>query len=67
MHRAVSEPLDSTVELELRSRETFSTYAADQARSAALIEEDSHDGSHSARSMPSPVDYELALAGCDAA
>ncbi len=64
---AVIESWHSTLEFELRSRETFATKAAARARIAAWIEEYNHDRRHSSLGMRSPVDYELALAGRDAA
>ncbi len=67
LDNAVIESWHSTLEFELRSRETFTTKAAARARTAAWIEEYNHDRRHSALGMRSPVDYELALAGRDAA
>jgi putative transposase len=67
LDNAVIESWHSTLEFELRSRETFATKAAARARVAAWIEEYNHDRRHSSLGMRSPVDYELALAGKDAA
>jgi len=67
LDNAVIESWHSTLEFELRSREAFATKAAARARVAAWIEEYNHDRRHSALGMRSPVDYELALAGKDAA
>jgi transposase InsO family protein len=67
LDNAVIESWHSTLEFELRSRETFATKAAARARIAAWIEEYNHDRRHSSLGMRSPVDYELALAGRDAA
>jgi transposase InsO family protein len=67
LDNAVIESWHSTLEFELRSRETFAARTAARARVAAWIEEYNHDRRHSALGMRSPVDYELALAGKDAA
>jgi putative transposase len=67
LDNAVIESWHSTLEFELRSLETFATKAAARARIAAWIEEYNHDRRHSALGMRSPVGYELALAGRDAA
>jgi putative transposase len=67
LDNAVIESWHSTLEFELRSRETFATKAAARARVAAWIEDYNHDRRHSSLGMRSPVDYELALAGKDAA
>jgi transposase InsO family protein len=67
LDNAVIESWHSTLEFELRSRETFATKAAARTRIAAWIEEYNHDRRHSSLGMRSPVDYELALAGRDAA
>jgi putative transposase len=67
LDNAVIESWHSTLEFELRSRETFATKAAARARVAAWIEEYNHDRRHSALGMRSPADYERALAGKDAA
>jgi putative transposase len=67
LDNAVIESWHSTLEFELRSRETFAAKAAARARIAAWIEEYNHDRRHSSLGMRSPVDYELALAGKDAA
>jgi putative transposase len=57
----------SALEFELRSRETSAAKAAARARVVAWIEDCSHGRKHSSLGMRSPVDYELALAGKDAA
>ncbi|HEY5988619.1 MAG TPA: IS3 family transposase [Streptosporangiaceae bacterium] len=67
LDNAVIESWHSTLEFELRSRERFATKAEARAAVAAWIEEYNHDRRHSALGMVSPVDYELALAGKDAA
>ena len=67
LDNAVIESWHSTLEFELRSRETFATKAAARARVAAWIEEYNHDRRHSSLGMRSPADYERALAGKDAA
>jgi putative transposase len=67
LDNAVIESWHSTLEFELRSRETFAGRAAARPGVAAWIEEYNHDRRHSALGMRSPVDYELALAGRDAA
>jgi putative transposase len=67
LDNAVIESWHSTLEFELRSRERFATKAEARAAVAAWIEEYNHDRRHSALGMVSPVDYELARAGKDAA
>ena len=67
LDNAVIESWHSTLEFELRSRETFATRAAARAAVAAWIEDYNHERRHSALGMVSPVDYERALAGTDAA
>jgi len=67
LDNAVIESWHSTLEFELRSRETFATRAAARAAVAAWIEDYNHERRHSALGMVSPVDYERALAGKDAA
>jgi len=67
LDNAVIESWHSTLEFELRSREAFATKAAARARVAAWIEDYNHGRKHSSLGMRSPVDYELALAGKDAA
>jgi len=64
---AVIESWHSTVEFELRRAEHFATKAAARAGVAVWIEEYNTTRRHSALGMRSPVDYELALAGKDAA
>ncbi len=67
LDNAVIESWHSTLEFELRPLRTFATKAEARAAVAAWIEEYNHDRRHSALGMRSPVDYELALAGKDAA
>jgi transposase InsO family protein len=67
LDNAVIESWHSTLEFELRSVRTFATKAEARAAVASWIEEYNHDRRHSALGMRSPVDYELALAGKDAA
>jgi transposase InsO family protein len=67
LDNAVIESWHSTLEFELRSRETFATRAAARAAVAAWIEDYNHERRHSALGMVSPVDYERSLAGKDAA
>jgi putative transposase len=67
LDNAVIESWHSTLEFELRSLRAFATKAEARAGVAAWIEEYNHDRRHSALRMRSPVDYELALAGKDAA
>ena len=67
LDNAVIESWHSTLEFELRSREKLAAKTAARARVAAWIGEYNHDRRHSALGMRSPVDYELALAGKDAA
>ena len=55
------------MEFELRRIEQFGTRAAARAGVAAWIEDYNHERRHSALGMVSPVDYERALAGKDAA
>ena len=55
------------MEWELRSLQKFTTRAESRAAVAAWIEDYNHDRRHSALQMMSPVDYERALAGKDAA
>jgi putative transposase len=67
LDNAVIESWHSTLEFELRSRHKFTTKAAARAAVAAWIEACNHNRRHSALGMVSLVDYELALAGTDAA
>ena len=57
----------STLEFEFRSLRTFATRAGARAAVAAWIEDYNTVRRHSAPGMKSPVDYERALAGKDAA
>ena len=67
LDNAVIESWHSTVEFELRRIEQFPDKAAARAGVAAWIEDYNHERRHSALGMLSPVDYERALAGKDAA
>ena len=67
LDNAVIEAWHSTLEFELRSRETFATRAAARARVAAWIDDYNRHRRHSALRMMSPVDYEQALAAGEAA
>jgi putative transposase len=67
LDNAVIESWHSTLEFELRRIEEFPGKAAARAGVAAWIEDYNHDRRHSALGMRSPVAYELALAGKDAA
>jgi len=67
LDNAVIESWHSTLEFELRSLQHFATKAAARAAIAAWIEDYNHHRRHSSLGMRSPVDYELALAGKDAA
>jgi len=67
LDNAVIESWHSTVEFELRRIEQFPGKAAAWAGVAACIEDCNHERRHSALGMLSPVDYERALAGKDAA
>ena len=64
---AVSESWHSTLEFEFRSPHQFATRDQARAAAAAWIEDYNHVRRHSALGMRSPVDYERALAGTDAA
>jgi putative transposase len=64
---AVIESWHSTLEFELRSRHQFATRAQARSAVAAWIEDYNHVRRHSALGMRSPVDYERAVAGKDAA
>ena len=67
LDNAVSESWHSTLEFELRSLRTFATRTRARAAVAAWIEDYNHTRRHSALGRLSPVDYERALAGKDAA
>src|SRR5262249_12254204 len=67
LDNAVIESWHSTLEFELRSLRTFTTKTGARAAVAAWIEDYNHTRRHSALGRLSPVDYELALAGKDAA
>lgn len=67
LDNAVIESWHSTLEWELRSLRKFATKAEARAAIAAWIEDYNHERRHSALGMRSPVDYERALAGKDAA
>jgi transposase InsO family protein len=67
LDNAVIESWHSTLEFELRSLHSFATRAAARTAVAAWIEDYNHIRRHSALGMVSPVDYERALAGKDAA
>ncbi|HET9970891.1 MAG TPA: IS3 family transposase [Streptosporangiaceae bacterium] len=67
LDNAVIESWHSTLEFELRRVEHFATRAAARAGVAAWIEDYNHHRRHSSLGRVSPVDYERALAGKDAA
>ncbi|MGH7732412.1 MAG: IS3 family transposase, partial [Gemmatimonadales bacterium] len=67
LDNAVIESWHSTVEFELRRTGHFATRAAARAGVAAWIEDYNHHRRHSSLGRVSPVDYERALAGKDAA
>jgi transposase InsO family protein len=67
LDNAVIESWHSTLEFELRRIEHFATRAAARAGVAAWIEDYNHHRRHSSLGRVSPVDYERALAGKDAA
>jgi transposase InsO family protein len=67
LDNAVIESWHSTLEWELRSVQRFATRAQARAAVAAWIEEYNTIRRHSSLGMVSPVDYERALAGKDAA
>jgi transposase InsO family protein len=60
LDNAAIEALHSTLEFELRSRESFPTKAITRTRVAAWIDEYNRDRRHSALGMQSPIAYELA-------
>jgi len=67
LDNAVIESWHSTVEFELRRVEHFATRAAARTGVAAWIEDYNYHRRHSSLGRVSPVDYERALAGKDAA
>jgi transposase InsO family protein len=67
LDNAVIESWHSTLEFELRRIEHYATRAAARAGVAAWIEDYNHHRRHSSLGRVSPVDYERALAGKDAA
>jgi transposase InsO family protein len=67
LDNAAIEAWHSTLEFELRSRESFATKAIARVRVAAWIDEYNRERRHSALGMRSPVDYELAHARTAAA
>jgi putative transposase len=67
LDNAVIQAWHSTLEFELRSRETFPTRAAARARVAAWIEDYNTTRRHSALRMMSPLAYEQALTAGEAA
>ena len=67
LDNAVIESWHSTLEFELRRLEHYATRAAARAGVAAWIEDCNHHRRHSSLGRVSPVDYERALAGKDAA
>ena len=67
LDNAVIESWHSTLEFELRRLEHFATRAAARAGVAAWIEDCNHCRRHSSLGRVSPVDYERAMAGRDAA
>jgi putative transposase len=67
LDNAVIESWHSTLEFELRRIEHFATKAAALAGVASWIEDYNYHRRHSALGRISPVDYERALAGKDAA
>jgi putative transposase len=67
LDNAVIESWHSTLEFELRRVERFASRAAARAGVAAWIEDYNHHRRHSSLGRVSPVDYERALAGKDAA
>jgi putative transposase len=67
LDNAVIESWHSTLEFELRSRETFATKAQARTRVTAWIDDYNRDRRHSACGMLSPVDYELTRGPTEAA
>ena len=62
LDNAAVEAWHSTLEFELRSRETFATKAIARTRVAAWIDEYNRERRHSALGMQSPIAFELAHA-----
>jgi putative transposase len=62
LDNAAIEAWHSTLEFELRSRESFATKAIARTRVAAWIDEYNRERRHSALGMQSPINYELAHA-----
>ena len=67
LDNAVIESWHSTLEFELRRAEHYAPRAAARAGVAAWIEDYNHHRRHSSLGRVSPVAYERALAGKDAA
>jgi putative transposase len=67
LDNAVIESWHSTLEFELRSRETFATKAAARAKVAAWIDDYNRHRRHSSLRMMSPVAYEQVLAAGEVA
>src|SRR6266581_734332 len=67
LDNAVIESWHSTLEFELRRLEHFATKAAARAKVAAWIEDYNTTRKHSSLGRVSPVDYERAMAGKEAA
>jgi putative transposase len=67
LDNAAIEAWHSTLEFELRARESFATKAAARTRVAAWIDEYNRERRHSALGMQSPIAYELAHARTEAA
>ena len=62
LDNAAIEAWHSTLEFELRARESFPTKATARSRVAAWIDEYNRERRHSALGMQSPITYELAHA-----
>jgi transposase InsO family protein len=62
LDNAAIEAWHSTLEFELRSRETFATKATARGRVAAWIDEYNRERRHSALGMQSPITFEMAHA-----
>jgi putative transposase len=67
LDNAAIEAWHSTLEFELRSRESFATKATARTRVAAWIDEYNRERRHSALGMQSPIGYELAHGRAEAA
>jgi putative transposase len=67
LDNAAIEAWHSTLEFELRARESFPTKAIARTRVAAWIDEYNRERRHSALGMQSPIAYELAHGGTEAA